>query len=283
MFNIGIFIASFISTTVVIEVVFYLVSVYLNYSNASIAIIASNLPFLACIPVSFISNYLLHKKFYNLKAEWKLVVRAMMGPFILILQLTSVFYFAQLVALEDLHDHTKAALICMSYPFLIGLQKSMLFRIVEPFDMEEVYEFGSLAFAAMPYRFIYLTVNQWPNAILVFAIKYFYKFLVYFMTLKYDQGLAEFKEDVKTFFKKFKKHKPMKIQDIMASKLKNEIKKYIEKEKEKVEEMSKKIFREDQYRKVVSEMMEKIIKHKNIKTEKDLKFDAEYYKVRSFI
>jgi len=53
--------------------------------------------------------------------------------------------------------------------------------------MDEVYEFGSLAFAAMPYRFLYLSLDTWSQAIIVFCIKYFYKFLVYFFSLKYKK------------------------------------------------------------------------------------------------
>lgn len=56
---------------------------------------------------------------------------------------------------------------------------------VKPFHMEEIYEFGSLAFAAMPYRFVYLELDEWFQAIASFTIKYIYKFLVYFTTLKY--------------------------------------------------------------------------------------------------
>jgi hypothetical protein len=50
--------------------------------------------------------------------------------------------------------------------------------------MGEVVEFGSLAFAAMPYRFLYLSLDLWYQAIAVFAIKYIYKFIVYFVTLR---------------------------------------------------------------------------------------------------
>ena len=57
--------------------------------------------------------------------------------------------------------------------------------------MEEVYEFGSLAFASMPYRFIYLTLDEWNQAILVYVIKYSYKFIVYFMSLKYGDSIHE--------------------------------------------------------------------------------------------
>ena len=63
--------------------------------------------------------------------------------------------------------------------------------------MEEVYEFGSLAFAAMPYRFIYLSLDAWNQAVIVFAIKYIYKFVVYFCTLKYERGIRKFTQKIK--------------------------------------------------------------------------------------
>jgi len=63
--------------------------------------------------------------------------------------------------------------------------------------MEEVYDFASLAFAAMPYRFLYLTVDTWPSAIIVFIIKYVYKFIVYFLTLKYSKKLKAIKHKLR--------------------------------------------------------------------------------------
>ncbi len=53
--------------------------------------------------------------------------------------------------------------------------------------MEDLYEFGSLAFAAMPYRFVFLTIDTWTEASIVFVIKYTYKTLGFFIALKYKK------------------------------------------------------------------------------------------------
>ena len=94
---------------------------------------------------------------------------------------------------------------------MIGYQKKLIFKVVEPFKMEEVYEFASLAFAAMPYRFIYLGLNTWSSASVVFCIKYFYKFLLYFFTLKYKKQFkakkAAFKAKLFSFLPSFIKNR----------------------------------------------------------------------------
>jgi hypothetical protein len=53
--------------------------------------------------------------------------------------------------------------------------------------MDEVYEFSSLAFAAMPYRFIFLGLDDWRQFAIVLGIKYIYKFIVYFIGIKYKK------------------------------------------------------------------------------------------------
>jgi hypothetical protein len=91
-----------------------------------------------------------------------------------------------------------APMICFSYPVYIGIQKQLLFLTISPFEMDEVYEFASLAFAAMPYRFIYLNLDNWGQAIGLFAIKYTYKILVYFVSLKYKKQIGVKKRTFKS-------------------------------------------------------------------------------------
>ena len=52
--------------------------------------------------------------------------------------------------------------------------------------MDNVLEFSSLAFAAMPYRFIYLGVDRYEIAFTIFAVKYGYKVVAYFVPLKWN-------------------------------------------------------------------------------------------------
>ena len=123
----------------------------------------------------------------------------------------SAFYFEYILTLASKINTTGAALICFLYPYMIGYQKKLLFKVVEPFHMQEVYEFASLAFAAMPYRFIYLNLNTWPSAVVVFCIKYFYKFLLYFFTLKYKKTIKEkkaaFKNKLRSLLPSFIKNR----------------------------------------------------------------------------
>jgi predicted XRE-type DNA-binding protein len=189
---------SYILSTSAIELMFYGVSQSPDYKDRRVAIIASNLPFLVGIVVCFLTIYLGKQLLYKKSPmKFRQYFRAVMGPFNLVLQLTSVFFFAYGVDLANKKNPNFAGLICASYPIVIGLQKTVLFAIVEPFEMEEVYEFASLAFAAMPYRLIYLSLDQWFQAGILFAIKYIYKFLVYFITLKNDKWITNSNKKIK--------------------------------------------------------------------------------------
>jgi hypothetical protein len=68
--------------------------------------------------------------------------------------------------------------------------------------MEEVYDFASLAFAAMPYRFLYLSVNEWFPALIILGIKYMYKVVNYFLSLKFRKQIKILKIKVKAIFLK---------------------------------------------------------------------------------
>lgn len=194
----GVFLISFVCTVAAIEGSFYGITYSVDYSNKSVAIIATNLPFLIGIIASFVSIYEARRLlFQKSQMDANHYFRAILGPFNLVLQLTSVFFFAECVDLANKAYRHGAPLACAFYPIMIGVQKGILFLIVEPFDMQEVYEFASLAFAAMPYRFIYLTLDEWDQAAIVFAIKYFYKFIVYFSTLKYEKHIKSTKKNCK--------------------------------------------------------------------------------------
>eukprot|EP00347_Sterkiella_histriomuscorum_P006860 403351157 len=123
------------------------------------------------------------------KKSMSLIARSLCGPILLLSQLTSSFYFAQFLAYSNTLVPTATPFICALYPQMIGRQKQLLFYLVRPFEMDEIYEFGSLAFAAMPYRFIYLELDTWGQASIVFAIKYIYKFIVYIASMKYKSQM----------------------------------------------------------------------------------------------
>lgn len=73
----------------------YLTIHYLNLKIQYIAIIALNLPSIGAVIMSFLCNYILLKLIYPGKLS---IIRAIYGPFGLIIQLTSAFYFASCVA-----------------------------------------------------------------------------------------------------------------------------------------------------------------------------------------
>lgn len=79
-----------------------------------------------------------------------------------------------------------APVMCSAYPLFISLVKGPFLWISGHLNMDNVIEFSSLAFAAMPYRFIYLEIDAYGVAFLIFTIKYIYKFIAYFIPLKFN-------------------------------------------------------------------------------------------------
>ena len=171
-----------IITTVIIAI--FLNVQHFDFTDRRISIILSNLPFIVAFPIGQMLLYLLCQNLFKTQSL-KFKIRAIFGPLNLVMQLTMTFYFAYSLSLINSISPTAAPFFCAIYPEFIGIQKRILFWFVSPFEMDEVYEFGSLAFAAMPYRFIYLSLDQWSQASVVFAIKYAYKLIVYFLNLKF--------------------------------------------------------------------------------------------------
>lgn len=62
----------------------------------------------------------------------------------------------------------------------------MINLLTKEFKKESSYKFLSTVIQAFHYRFIILSIDTWEEAFIIFGIKFAYKIVVYFITVKYS-------------------------------------------------------------------------------------------------